>query len=65
MSLNQRNSSHCFSELPDSLLEIIFSFLSLSDIANCLRVCKVSEIIKKSINFHLKKILNFSHGIGT
>lgn len=38
MTLN--TSSFCFSELSDNLLEHIFSYLSLSDVANCARVCK-------------------------
>lgn len=38
MSLSQSN--FCFSELPDSLLEHIFSYVTLNDISNCARVCK-------------------------
>lgn len=38
MTLNP--PSFCFSELPDSLLEHIFSYLNLSDVSNCARVCK-------------------------
>ncbi|CAG9810656.1 unnamed protein product [Chironomus riparius] len=40
MSLVPRDSSQCFSELPDCLLETIFSYLGLCEIANCARVCK-------------------------
>lgn len=39
MTLNTAN--FCFSELPDSLLEHIFSYLSLNDVSNCARVCKI------------------------
>lgn len=41
MSFILRDSTKCFSELPDCLLETIFSYLSLCDVANCARVCKV------------------------
>lgn len=36
----EMTTSFCFSELPDPLLEHIFSYLSLNDISNCVRVCK-------------------------
>lgn len=36
MTLNTTN--FCFSELPDSLLEHIFSYVSLNDVSNCARV---------------------------
>lgn len=38
MSLSQSN--FCFSDLPDSLLEHILSYLSLNDVSSCARVCK-------------------------
>ena len=38
MSLNP--PSFCFSDLPDSLLEHIFSYLNLTELSNSARVCK-------------------------